>query len=174
MEYRTLSKQETALLKEIDRAEMVKKMYKMLDGELVLEDVFFDIKGWHPPEVDEYVRVLNQIYDRGGVIYGAFEGSTICGIAALDSHIYGERYRYIKLDKLYISKTHRGKGIGRELVRLMSEKARDMGAQKLYVSATPFENTVNFYKNVGCTLAEEYIKELHDLEPEDIHMELVL
>jgi len=174
MEYRILSRDENARLGEIDRGELIEKLYRFKEGKLVLEEKFLDVKGWHPMELREYIDVLNEIYDRGGTIYGAFEGSVICGIGALDSEFIGRNKDYLKLDKLYISKSHRGRGIGRELVRLMSGRAREMGAKKLYVSATPFENTVRFYMGVGCTLVEEYIRELQELEPEDIHLELKL
>jgi hypothetical protein len=41
----------------------------------------------------------------------------------------------------------------------------------MYISATPSENTVNFYQYLGCVLTEEVDAELFELEPEDIHLE---
>lgn len=44
------------------------------------------------------------------------------------------------------------------------------GADFLYVSATPTENTVNFYFRRGCVLACPPDGELFALEPDDIHL----
>jgi hypothetical protein len=44
----------------------------------------------------------------------------------------------------------------------------------MYISATPSEHTVNFYLALGCQLAAEPDSELLELEPEDIHLELLL
>ena len=42
--------------------------------------------------------------------------------------------------------------------------------EALYVSATPTENTVDFYLNRGCMLAPEPDTKLLAAEPEDIHL----
>ena len=49
-----------------------------------------------------------------------------------------------------------------------------MNARKLYISATPSENTINFYRNLGCIVTEDVDQALFELEPEDIHMEYVI
>lgn len=46
-----------------------------------------------------------------------------------------------------------------------------MGAD---ISATPSENTVNFYRNLGCEVTSEIVPELFELEPEDIHLEYTI
>jgi hypothetical protein len=53
-------------------------------------------------------------------------------------------------------------------------KARELGTKKLYVSAAPSENIVNFYLRQGCVLAEKADPELFELEPEDIHLEYTI
>ena len=45
---------------------------------------------------------------------------------------------------------------------------------KLYIAATPSENTVNFFMRLGCDLAAEINQELFAFEPEDIHLEFNL
>ncbi len=54
------------------------------------------------------------------------------------------------------------------------EKAKELGAKKLYISATPSKNTVNFYMHLGCNLASEINPELYQLEPDDIHLEMII
>ncbi|QNO14560.1 GNAT family N-acetyltransferase [Alkalicella caledoniensis] len=174
MYYRVLTKEENYKLQEINRREIAEKIYLYIEGKLVLKERFYDIKGWHPQEVEKYIGVLNQIHERGGYIIGAFDGDIICGIAALDNVFFGQSKAYLNFDKLYVSYEYRGKGIGRKLMEICCQKAKELGAKKLYVSSSEFENTVNFYIGMGCTIVEEYIKEKQELEPEDIHLELKL
>ena len=49
-----------------------------------------------------------------------------------------------------------------------------MNARKLYISATPSENTINFYLNIGCIITREVDQALFELEPEDIHLEYLI
>jgi GNAT superfamily N-acetyltransferase len=71
---------------------------------------------------------------------------------------------------LYISNSHRRKGIASRLFSAASEVARERGAKRLYISATSSESTVNFYLSPGCKLAKDINKELQDLEPWDIQL----
>jgi hypothetical protein len=52
--------------------------------------------------------------------------------------------------------------------------AKEKGAQLLYISATPSQHTVDFYLKQGARLASEVNPVLFKLEPDDIHLELVL
>ena len=56
---------------------------------------------------------------------------------------------------------------------MLKEKAKQSGAKKLYVSAAPSKNTVDFYRGVGFDLTTP-IKELFEAEPKDIHMAMLL
>ena len=49
------------------------------------------------------------------------------------------------------------------------ERAKELGAKKLYISATPSKNTVDFYRHLGCKLTSEINADLYQLEPDDIH-----
>ncbi len=80
----------------------------------------------------------------------------------------------LQLKFLHVSRDCRGQGTGTKLFHIAVEKAKELGARKLYISATPSENTVNYYMRLGCVLATEIDPELFALEPEDIHLEYVL
>lgn len=75
---------------------------------------------------------------------------------------------------LYVSSGYRKKGVGKNLVSLLCKRARELDAKSLYISATPFRNTVDFYFSVGAKLTNGIIKDLYKLEPLDIHMVLEL
>lgn len=73
-----------------------------------------------------------------------------------------------------ISHTYRGQGRGQRLFDLARVEATQRGANSLYVSATPSENTIDFYLRLGCKVIAEPDRELFELEPEDIHLECAL
>jgi len=61
--------------------------------------------------------------------------------------------------------------LGTQLFERAKAAARERGARRLYISASPSENTVNFYLRLGCEVAAAPDPELFELEPEDIHLE---
>ena len=70
-----------------------------------------------------------------------------------------------------MSNAYRRQGVGRRLFELAKATARENGAKQLYISATPSENTINFYLRSGCRVTKQPDPELLALEPEDIHLE---
>ncbi len=110
MIYRQLKREENIRLKEIDRGEIAEKIYRFVNGNLVLEEKFYDIKGWNSYEVEKYIGILNAIHEKGGYVIGAFDGDVICGIAALDNIFFGSNKEYLNFDKLYVSRPYIVKG----------------------------------------------------------------
>ncbi|MGH4124138.1 MAG: GNAT family N-acetyltransferase [Clostridium sp.] len=174
MNYRLLQKDELKFLTEIDRKEIIEEVYYFKNHKLELVKEFYDIQGWDLEELNSFINRLDEIYDRKGTIYGAFDKGKIVGLAALESGFMGENKDKIKLDMLYISTSYRKKGIGKKLMCLSMGKARVLGAKILYISATPTRKTVEFYLAMGARVTDEIDKELYELEPYDIHMELNL
>jgi len=174
LDYRLLERSELALLGEIDRKEIVNEVYYFRDNKLQIVNEFYNIEGWDLKELHEYIDRLQDIYDRNGTIYGAFDNKTIVGLGALESKFIGRNNEQLKLDMLYISNNYRKKGIGKNMVNLLSKKAKELNAKSIYISATPFKNTVDFYFAMGAKLTNEINKDLYELEPYDIHMMLQL
>ena len=168
---RSLQRDEINLLWQIDRREIVENIYYLRNGELVLELEHFDMQGWPPGEAEHYTSILTDCYDRGGIFWGAFEGEQIVGAAILENKFIGSKHATLQLKFLHVSRDQRKHGLGSRLFNLAVEKAKALGASKLYISATPSENTINYYQNLGCVLATEIDPELFALEPEDIHLE---
>lgn len=175
MTIRTLQRDEIPLVWQIDRREVIEHIYSLRDGELVLEPEYYDMQGWPPNEAEHYTPILMDCFDRGGSFWGAFdEAGRIVGTAILESKFIGAKHDTLQLKFLHISCSQRKQGLGSRLFRLTAEKAKSLGARKLYISATPSENTVNYYMRLGCVLATEIDPELFALEPEDIHLEYVI
>lgn len=174
MVYRSLLRTEVELLREIDRSEVIENIYYHRNGQLVLEDEFYDMKGFPSGELDQLVNRLYKIFDQGGIVLGAFDDQRIAGIAALENKVRGRNHDRLKMDILHVSLSYRGQGVGTKLMELIKAEGKSIGAKKLYISATPSKNTIDFYLRMGCMLTDELDEELYNMEPEDIHLDLLL
>jgi len=171
MNIRFLERDEVPWVWQIDRREIIHNIYHLQDGEFVLVPDYFDAQGWPPNEAELYTPILLDCFDRGGTFWGAFADNDIIGTAILESKFIGSKHDTLQLKFLHVSYSQRKKGLGKKLFHLAAEKAGSLGARKMYISATPSENTINFYMKLGCVLATEIDPELFALEPDDIHLQ---
>jgi predicted N-acetyltransferase YhbS len=171
---RDLGRDQVREIWSIDRAEIVENVFYHEGGQLVLKPERHDAQGWPPGEPEQYGPMLLDCFDRGGACVGAFEGELLIGAAVLESRFIGRDNDQLQLKFLHVSRRHRGAGLGRRLFEAAVSRARELGGRRLYISATPSENTVNFYLGLGCRVAETVDFALFELEPEDIHLEFDL
>jgi GNAT superfamily N-acetyltransferase len=174
IEYRMLELSEIEKFRDIDRSEVIDEIYYHRNGALVLEKEHYDMKGFPPGKQDKLMERQREILRAGGVVLGAFDGPLLVGIASLENYFRGSKKKYLKVDILFVSKNYRGRGIARALVRRIGEQAKAIGADALYISATPSRRTVEFYMSCGARLIDELDPELFKMEPEDIHLEIPL
>jgi len=169
--YKILSRGEIFKFDEIDRYELIEEIYYLRDDKLVLEKEYCEVKdfGYMPERIGD----LLDIYDNGGTLAGAFDGDKLVGLGSICGELIGKEKNMIQLATLHVSTNYRDRGIGRKIVFILKEKAKQIGAEKLYVSATPSKHTVDFYRGAGFELTPP-VKELFEKEPEDIHMEMLL
>ena len=173
MRIRELEREELSDLWSIDRAEVVENIYYHEGGRLVLKPEHYDMKGWPDGEPEHYAPMLLDCFDRGGKACGAFDGTILVGASVLESRLIGDRDQ-LQLKFLHVSQKARKSGLGRRLFELAASQARELGAGRLYISATPTENTVNFYLHLGCAVTAHINEALFQLEPKDIHLEFQL
>ncbi|MHA2430843.1 MAG: GNAT family N-acetyltransferase [Promethearchaeota archaeon] len=174
MEIRFIQREEIEKVRYIDRNETVEQIYYYRKGKLVLEDENCEIPGWYLPELEKNIKHLYNIYDRNGTFYGAFDNNKMIGISALESKFIGSNKDQLQLYFLHVDCKHRHKEVGKKLMLKTVEKAKELGAKKLYISATPSKNTIDFYMHMGCELTKELNPELYELEPDDIHLDLII
>jgi GNAT superfamily N-acetyltransferase len=174
MEYRIVSREEIVQLHELDRTEIIDRVYHVCDGKLCLKDEHWDVGEWSAEEKQRRIKELQAGYDAGDILFGAFDGPTLAGLSVLDRATTALVAGRFNLAGLWVSRPYRGRGVGRRLVELVMGKAREMGAKTLYVSATPSENTVRFYRSLGFRPADPIDPDLFRIEPDDIHMEMAL
>jgi predicted N-acetyltransferase YhbS len=174
MKIRNLTRDEIPNIWQIDRSEVIENVYYIRGGKLVLETEHYDMTGWPTGEAEQYTPLLLDCFDRGGYFWGMFEDDNLIGVVILDSKFIGSQKDTLQMKFLHISNHYRKQGLGKKLFLIAAEKARELGAKKMYISATPAENTIHFYMHLGCILAREIDQELFELEPEDIHLEYAL
>jgi len=92
----------------------------------------------------------------------------------LDKKPTGKYKDMVNLSLLWVSKENRRKGIAKKLLNLCKMEGKKSDVEKLYISAAPSKNTVDFYLEMGCQITEEIDPEMYKKEPEDIHLELKL
>jgi predicted N-acetyltransferase YhbS len=171
MKIRKLERQEIRDLWSIDRAEVMDKLYYHEGDELVLRPEHHDVQGWPAGEPERYGPILLDCFDRGGTFYGAIDGQRLIGAMVLENRFIGRDKDQLQLKFLHVSRCNRKAGLGSTLFDKALRRARELGARRLYISATASENTVNFYLRHGCCVTNDVDAALYELEPEDIHLE---
>ena len=171
MNIRELERHEIGGIWSIDRAEVVDRVYYRAGNELVLKPEHHDVRSWPPGEPERDGPILLDCFERGGTFYGAFEGETLIGATVLESRFIGPERDQLQLKFLHVSRRHRQSGLGCTFFNKAVARGRALGARRLYISATPSENTVRFYLRRGCRATDEADADLFELEPDDIHME---
>jgi predicted N-acetyltransferase YhbS len=167
---RELTREEIELIWTIDRAEVHHHTYELHGGQLVRKPNYFEVPGWRSDAAETDTPLLLDCFDRGGTFLGVFDAGTLVGVGVLESARVGRAGDQMQLSFLYVSRAYRGRGVGTQLFDAALSLAREAGANALYVSATPTENTVDFYLHRGCVLAREPDPRLLAAEPDDIHL----
>jgi predicted N-acetyltransferase YhbS len=170
MTMRPLTRDEVELIWTIDRSEVHHHVYEVHDGQLVRVPKYFEIPGWRSDAVKKETAALFDCFDRGGTFLGVFDGEVLVGVGVLESARVGRTIDQMQLAYLYVSRAFRGRGVGTQLFDAAASIAREAGANALYISATPTENTVDFYLGRGCVLAPEPDPSLLAAEPDDVHL----
>jgi predicted N-acetyltransferase YhbS len=171
---RELRREELEQVWQIDRREVIANVYYPQAGALVLKPETYNMSGWPPGEAARYTPLLLDCFDRGGWFYGLFDEAALIGAAVLESKFIGQSMDLLQLKFMHVSSAFRRQGLGHRLFEMVRAKARARGAKGLYISATPSENTIDFYLRLGCVLTLAPDPELFALEPEDIHLECAL
>jgi predicted N-acetyltransferase YhbS len=170
MMMRPLQRDEIETIWTIDRSEVHHHIYQVQEGRLVLVPAYYEVPGWEREQIEHDTPLLYATYDRGGAFVGTFHEGQLVGVVVLDTLPLGAHGDQRQLKYLYVSRAYRQQGIAKALFQEACAIARTHGATFLYISATPTENTVNFYQRMGATLNPTPDAELYALEPEDIHL----
>lgn len=170
--YRRMGIKEAIKIAEIDASYDMKRVWKLDESgkyQLVTinwknEMLPYGIQ-WH------YEHFRNTILG-GGHAYGCFDGNQLVGFATVNADMFGEKYKYVLLDQLFISNGRRNQGIGKKLFQMCRQAAKDLGAEKLYLCAWSAEDSMAFYRKNGCTAAFEINESLYAEDRNNIQLEV--
>jgi predicted N-acetyltransferase YhbS len=174
--YRKMTEAELPKLADIDRSETVHVGFEFHDGDLVEMSVLWDIPNFFGQGDGDHTLTRQLDFCKrhlaaGAMMVGAFDDEALVGIGLLTPEV---RPGLAQLAYLHVSAPHRREGIASSIAQRLLELARGLGAERVYVSATPSQSAVEFYKNVGFVPTAQPLPELYAQEPEDIHMVLQL
>lgn len=89
--YRKMRRVEALTLETIDRSELIDGFYSISPGRLVLRKSHEVVSSWSKRELACYVSRLCGLIDSGGMAFGAWQASSLVGVASLDLGGVGDR-----------------------------------------------------------------------------------
>ena len=158
------------MLEHYSRYQEIKKCYRKEAGKWIIKDIEF-IENWDNERKAIEIPFFREVIKDGGFVFGSFDNNRLIGYAVLQNKKFGSKNQYIQLDAIQVSYGYRHKGIGKELFKMCIKGSKEIGVEKMYISANSSEETQKFYLGIGCIDAEEINKELFEKEPYDRHME---
>lgn len=172
--YLELQIEDAIKIKEMDASQFVGRAWREVNGIRQLVEINYQDPSWPNGFEHHYGNLVKTIQTKG-LALGAFDDSgKLIGFVAVNAEVFGKRFKYVLLDQLFITLEHRGKGIGKELMKRVAVASKAFGAEKLFICAGSAEETVAFYKAMGCEMAEEINQSLYDEDPRDLQMEYTI
>ncbi len=172
--YRKLSLEECECIKEIDPSQYIGKAWREIEGNRQLVEINYQDEDW-PNGYEYHISHLRETILSGGSAIGAFNlDNKLLGFATVNPQVFGEKYKYVLLDQLFITLDYRNKGIGKKLFMLSTDEARKWDVDKIYICAGSAEETIAFYFKLGCKEVEEIDKDLYEIDRRDYQLEFSL
>ncbi len=151
IQYRWLNESDLDKIAEIDRSEHITIAYNQEGSQLTPMAVDWQVPTWLSEghgdhSLDQIIGFCSEHLKRGGIVKGAVVTDRLIGVGILHQDI---RPSMDQLAFLHVSRAYRRRGIASEITRDLCRLARERGAKCIYVSATPSESAVSFYRNHG-------------------------
>ena len=102
--------------------------------------------------------------ERGGITVGAFFHKQLVGFCCVDGIVSGNLAKYANLTMLFVDDNWKRNGIGKLLLQEARNHACRLGAEKIFISAIPSQETIAFYFKTGCADAREIVEPFVDSE----------
>ncbi len=170
-QYRLLEKKEIDKIREVDGSHYIHRAWRPVNGARNLVEINYEDPDF-PGGLDDHKEALYKTYEGNGIILGAFDRhQRMAGFVSINRKPFGEKYRYVLLDQLFVTRELRGKGVGRELFFRAACLVKSWNADKFYICAGSAEDTIAFYRNLGCADAVEINQEIYEEDPRDLQLE---
>ncbi len=160
-----------ALFADFHRYQVVRAVWRKENDQWVVHSAPRIIENWGEKQHEFVCRCLNITLSEGGAVYGAFAGEKLKGVVAVNAEPFGSQGQYREIPFLHISQEYRGQGIGRRLFEMAKAFAKEIGAQKLYISSQASIETQAFYRKMGCRDASEPSAEHIRQNPDERQLE---
>lgn len=174
MIFRKLEMKDCERIRDINPSQFIGRAWREIDGKRILVDINFQDTDW-PNGYEYHYKNLKNTLLNSGVALGAFDDNNkLLGFLSVNRKFFGAKYNYVLLDQLFITLEYRNNGLGKKLFMLCVNEAKEWNADKIYICAGSSEETIGFYKKIGCIETEELQLNLHELDPRDLHLEFDL
>ena len=160
-------------LDDFKRHQAVTECWRNIDGEWKLLPIAFT-EDWGLEKCREEAADLLQRADRDLIVFVALQNDKVVGYVTVNTRAMGARSQYLQLESFQVSEPFRGQGVGKALFAKACAAAKELGAQKLYISAHSSKESQAAYRALGCVHAQESIPWIADQEPYDVQMEYAL
>ena len=161
-----------AFLWDFDNYHCYHRVWEKRDGEWSLKPTLA-VRQWSSEKKLRITNWLGGTIQEGGQVFGAFAEDRLVGFAVLEKNPGGSREQYLNLSLLFVDSRYKRRGVGSFLFDECAKEAAGRGAEKLFISSIPAEETVAFYFAMGCRDAEETVEEFVDM-PYDRYLEYSL
>ncbi len=163
MNYRLLSFSDISddMLLSFNHRQAWNKQWVKQDSVWVLLDAC-KVREWSHEKRQWIAEYLREQIERGGSVFGAFDGNHLVGFCSIDGVLSGSNKQYANLTMLFVDDKYQGMGIGKSIIFSILREAKRLGASKLFVSAIPSERTIAFYMAMSFCDAKEVIPEFID------------
>lgn len=145
--------------------QVVKQCWRKCEEKYKLMPVDY-VEDWTLQQKQNLANKIILGLNSGDVLLGAKLHNKIIAFAFIKTKPFGKFNQYI-IWQNFMFLNH----LGQKLFKCVVNKAKLLGANKLYISAHSAEDTIAFYKKVGCKFAEEINNELVEKEPLDLQLE---
>jgi len=168
--YRSLKLNECERIKEINASQFIGRAWREVNGIRKLIDINYQDPDF-PNGYENHLAALKETIESGGSAIGAFDDRKLIGFSSVNPEIFGIKSKYVLLDQIFISLEYRSKGIGKQLFMRSVTEAKKLGAAKFYICAGSSEETIAFYRAIGCVEANEINTDLYEGDTRDIQLE---
>ena len=173
IEYRFLAAQECERIKEANPARFIKRSWRTVNGTRKWIDLNW-LDEEYPNGYENHLAGLKATFEGGGFAIGAFDGNLLVGFVSVNREVFGSQCRYVLLDQLFVDNKYQNQGIGKKLFYRPAEKAKEWGVDKFYICAGSSEDTLAFYRALGCVDTKEINQKLYEDDENDMQLEYKL
>ena len=169
--YRLMTLADVHKLNEINAAQYIHRAWRDVDGIRQLVTINYQDPTW-PQGYATHFNALARTIKHGGVAIGAFDDADrLVAFATVEKRHVNAEVECAYLDQLFVSLDMRRIGVGKELFFACIHIAQQWRAARMLICAGSAEETVAFYRALGCVDCIDQYRVFKDSDPRDLKLE---